>query len=144
MLVIFIAASTGLNFYIHICSCSQTTFASVFEEHKCHEEAATSCCDLTHEQQSGISESDCGCKSLKFQVSIDEVFNSTEYITANTKLFSFHLAKLAQPLLVLNNISQVTDTQNYLYIPDDSPPIKPVGRILVYLLHQSKTPDLVS
>ncbi len=144
MLVIFIAASTGLNFYIHICSCSQTTFASVFEEHKCHEEAITSCCDLTNEQQSGISESDCGCKSLKLQVNIDEVFNSTEYITVNTKLFLFQAAKLAQPVLILSNISQVTVTNKDLYIPDDSPPIKPVGRILVYLLHQSKTPDLVS
>jgi hypothetical protein len=143
MLILFIAASTGLSFYIHNCTCSHSTFTSIFEEHKCHKSEPVSCCNASHESITSLTKSGCGCKSIHFSIKFDDNYNSSNY-TFETKVFSYLIAKISQPTLGLSNTNQNLILDKGLYIPDDSPPIQPVGRILVYLLHQSKTPGFLS
>lgn len=144
MLILFIAASTGLNFYIHICSCEQSTFTSILKEHKCHEAIVPSCCDNPTNSDINYSNSDCGCKSLKLTIKIDDIFSSSNYTSAETYLYSFRTVSLEQPNLGLINTNHLQLSNNGLYTPDISPHVKPVGRILINLLHQLKTPELIS
>lgn len=144
MLVLFLAASTGLNFYIHICSCSHKTFTSIFEEHKCHATEVVTCCNASQDNEPNYSKSDCGCKSMHLSIKIDEIFNSSNQIAAEAKIFSFQIDKVQHPLLGLNNTNQVFISTNDLYTPDSSPPIKTAGRVLIYFLHQSKSFDHLS
>ena len=145
MLIVFIAASTGLNLYTHICTCNQKAFISIFEEHKCHEEQVSSCCSVKDEKEANYSDADaaCGCKTEHFTIQVNELFSNTNPIVISQKV---ELAATYQFLYQENTSNHTRDynTNTNLYIPDDSPPIKPVGRILVYLLHQSKTPALLS
>ena len=145
MLIVFTAASTGFSFYIHKCVCEQRIIASLFEEHKCHEEQVSLCCSVKVEKEVSYSEADasCGCKSEHFTIKVNELFNSSNPILLNQKI---ELETTHQFINNENtsNQSQEFNTNNNLYIPDDSPPIKPVGRVLVHLLHQSKTPALLS
>ncbi|NVO10645.1 MAG: hypothetical protein HXX16_11830 [Bacteroidales bacterium] len=145
MLILFIAASTGLNFYIHICNCEQSTFTSILKEHKCHEDIATpSCCDNLTNDGINFSNSDCGCKSLKLTIKIDDIFNSSDYTSAETHLFSFQIINSEQSNLGLVNSNHLQLPTNGLYTPDISPHVKPVGRILINILHQPKTPEFIS
>jgi len=145
MLIPFLAASTGISIYIHRCACEQRIIASLFEEHKCHEEQVSSCCSTKVEKEPNYSDADasCGCKSEHFIIKVNELFNSSNPITINQKV---ELAATFQFIYQENtsNQSQEYTSNTNLYIPDDSPPVKPVGRILIYLLHQSKTPALLS
>lgn len=143
MLIPFLAASTGLSVYIHNCTCEQRIIASLFVEHKCHEEQVSSCCSVKSEKEANYSDAtaSCGCKTVHFTVKVNELFNSSNPVSINQKV---ELAATNQLINQENNFTQTQDYNTNLYIPDDSPPVKPVGRILVYLLHQSKTPALLS
>jgi len=145
MLIPFLAASTGLSIYIHKCVCEQRIIATLFVEHKCHEEQVSSCCSVKTEKAAYCSNADtsCGCKSEHITIKVNELFNASNPIVINQKV-----EIVATYLFIYqennSNNSQIFGANTNLYIPDDSPPIKPVGRILVYLLHQSKTPALLS
>lgn len=143
MLIPFLAASTGLSIYIHNCACEQRIIASLFEEHKCHEEQVSSCCSVKTEKVAYCSDADasCGCKSEHFTIKVNELFNSSNPIVLNQKI---ELETTHQFVYHENSLTQSQEYNTNLYIPDDSPPVKPVGRILVHLLHQSKTPALLS
>ena len=143
MLIPFLAASTGISIYIHRCACEQRIIASLFEEHKCHEEQVSSCCSTKVEKEPNYSDADasCGCKSEHFIIKVNELFNSSNPITINQKV---EFAATNQLIYQENSFTQTQDYNTNLYKPDDSPPIKPVGRILVYILHQSKTPAFLS
>jgi len=145
MLIPFLAASTGLSVYIHKCACKQRIIASIFVEHKCNEEQVSSCCSVKVEKEANYSDADasCGCKTEHFTIKVNELFNSSNPIVINQKV---ELIATFQFIYQENNSSQSQEynSNTNLYIPDDSPPVKPVGRILVYLLHQSKTPAFLS
>ena len=145
VLIVFIAVSTGFSFYIHKCVCEQRIVASLFVEHKCHEEQVSSCCSVKEAIETNYSDADasCGCKTEHFTIKVNEHFNSTNPTVINQE-FDFAAACLYLYQANISNHSRGFNTDTNLYIPDDSPPIKPVGRILIYLLHQSKTPALLS
>lgn len=145
LLILFLAASTGLSIYIHKCACEQRVIATLFVEHKCHEEQFSSCCSVKEENETNYSDADasCGCKTEHFTIKVNELFNSTNPITISQKVeltATYQFIYQDHP----SNYTHEYYTNTNLYIPDDSPPIKPVGRILVYRLHQSKTPDFIS
>ena len=143
LLIVFIAASTGFSFYIHKCVCEQRIIASLFVEHKCHEEQVSSCCSVKEEKDANYSDTDasCGCKTVHFTIKVNELFNSANPIVINEQV---ELTATHQFVYQQNILTQSQEYNTNLYIPDDSPPVKPVGRILVYLLHQSKIPALLS
>lgn len=143
MLIPFLAASTGLSVYIHKCACEQRIIATLFVEHKCHEEQVSSCCSVKEEKGVNYSDADasCGCKTVHFTIKVNELFNSSNPIVINQQI---EIAATHQLVYRENTLTQSQDNNPNLYIPDDSPPVKPVGRVLVYLLHQSKTPSLIS
>jgi len=143
ILLLFTAASTGLNFYIHTCSCEEKTFATIFTEHKCHQEATSSCCQTTTNNSINYSESDCGCKTVHLSINIDNTFTYTSY-TFESNLFTSivsHLPSFSKSGSV-DNLNPIFFKG--LYVPEDSPPVKTTGKVLIHYLHQSKTPDFLS
>ncbi len=143
LLIVFIAASTGINLFIHICSCSQRSFTSIYENHKCQEVEVASCCSFSEIKQSPTA-CECGCNTIHLTIKVNDLFNKTNPTVINPiqdfatfYQFFHHTDKLN---LTIEGFSESKNR----YSPTDSPPVKPVGRILVYLLHQSKTPALLS
>lgn len=143
LLINFLAASTGLSIYFHKCSCEQRLITTLFVEHKCHEEKISSCC-ITEEKENSIKESDCGCKTEHLTVKVNDLFNSVNPTDLNPKL-DFNKVGL----FLKKDFSSDPTFQNFIidkkvYLPDDSPPIKPSGKKLIIQLHQSKETDLLS
>ncbi len=144
LLIPFLATSTGLNLYIHMCTCEQRLIATLFIEHKCHEEVVSACCSgIEINTKFSDANANCGCKTEHYNIKVNDLFNFTNptVLSENfdfTTIYRF-VSKDNKP-----NLSQIFISDKNLYIPDDSPPVKPVGRILVYILHQSKTPAFLS
>lgn len=144
MLFPFLAASTGLSIFLHKCSCEGRVIATLFVEHKCHDVEVSSCCESKSEALNiKDADSSCGCKTEHFKVKVDGLFTFTSTTVVNSN-FDFLVT-----LFLSNNRSTTELTTNLvpiknLYLPINSPPIKPAGRILIHLLHQSKTPDTIS
>lgn len=143
LLVPFIAASTGLSIFIHNCACEGRVIATLFVEHKCHEEVVHTCCETMNLDIVNDSDSECGCNTEHFTIKVDEQFTISStpiLITGNDFIALQHFNKKNE---VAGLDQGITENKN-LYLPTNSPPIKPAGRILINLLHQSKTPDIIS
>ncbi len=142
MLVPFLTASTGLSIFLHKCSCEGRVVATLFVEHKCHDEEVSSCCESKTETLN-LNDADCGCKNEHFTIKVEDLFTYTSTTVVNS---NFEFLAI---LFLSNNRSAAELATNLvplksLYLPINSPPIKPAGRILINLLHQSKTPDNIS
>lgn len=144
MLVPFLAASTELSIFLHKCSCEGKVIATLFVEHKCHDLEVSSCCESKSEALNfKDAVSSCGCKTEHYKVKVDDLFTftSTTVVNSNFDFLAIHFLSNSRITTELaTNLVQVKS----LYLPINSPPIKPAGRILINLLHQSKTPDTIS
>jgi hypothetical protein len=146
LLIPFLAASTGLSIYFHKCSCEQRLIATLFVEHKCHEEQVSSCCSTINKNVIKFSDADasCGCKTEHLTFKVTDLFNDTNPTVLSEKFVFLKVTPSTNENISINIYSQGFIADNNHYIPDDSPPIKPAGRILINLLHQSKTPESLS
>ncbi len=144
MLIPFLASATGVSIFLHQCSCEGRVILTLFVEHKCHDEQSTSCCDKnTNFLVIKDSDESCGCKTAHVTLKVDESFTSvsTLLLNANQELLA---VALPNTLNLNSDLSIESSKDKDLYLPTNSPPIKPAGRILINLIHQSKTPDFVS
>lgn len=143
LLIPFIAASTGLSIFVHYCACESSVIATLFVEHKCHDAQVHSCCETTNLDSVNDSDSDCGCKTEHFTIKIDEQFtiSNTPVLISNNDFLALHPFNNKNEA---SGLGQGVKEKNNLYLPTNSPPIKPAGRTLINLIHQSKTPDFIS
>lgn len=144
MLIPFLASATGISIFFHKCSCEGRVILTLFVEHKCHEEQTSSCCESKFDFVTITDiDSACGCKTEHVTLKVDDSF--TNVITLNFNTNSELLAFILPRKVNLNlELAQSDNEVKHLYLPMNSPPIKPAGRILINLIHQSKTPDFVS
>jgi hypothetical protein len=146
LLILYLSASTGLSIYIHKCSCEHHIFTTLFVEHKCHEEIKSSCCSAKEVNEVDFNDSDssCGCKTDHLTIKVNELYSQSTPIQFNSNSdFIVIDWKSIQDKNPNADLLSIVLNKN-LYIPEDSPPILPSGRILLNLIHQSKTLDILS
>ncbi|HCT30336.1 MAG TPA: hypothetical protein DIW31_06305 [Bacteroidales bacterium] len=144
LLIPFIAASTGFSIFLHRCSCEGRIIATIFVEHKCHDTEVSTCCESKNDSVNfNDIDSCCGCKTEHFMVKVDELFTVSSTTALNSNIDFLANNYFADNSSATEQVSNLNALKN-LYLPINSPPTKPSGRILINLLHQSKTPDIIS
>lgn len=140
ILIVFLASSTGIILYIHHCSCRHQIYASLIEEHNCRSSRVTDCCTNSHAGFNFSSDNSCSCNSEQLMIHIDDPYISLTFST-EVKQFFCQIDHHNQPLLKLFDYHSNTLNNLSYYFPEESPPVKTVGRVLIFFLHQVKAVD---
>jgi len=144
MLIPILASASGISVFFHKCSCEGRIILTLFVEHKCHEEQISSCCE-SKSDYINFSDADdaCGCKTDHLTIKVDELFTTSDALVINSNHDFLAIQQLLDNSSASFLANRIVDVKN-LYLPTNSPPIKPAGRVLINLIHQSKTPDFIS